>query len=327
MLLAFVEDGDNSSQLVLDWLNCLDSNFKIVILKEGEVLDTLSIELSSNYVSLEELLGYKLSEFRFYYYRRGKFGSYFGDVISLFNETAVAWFRKEENRIFEYLEKRFLGRCNLGSYTKEISTNKLFNLKSAVDSGFKIPSSLVTSSKKKLLEFSSRTFNYLIVKPISDHKPLATKDDICFIPCGTQIIGKGAIENLQDHFVPCLFQEYIIKKYEIRIFYIYDKLYPMAIFSQNNEKAKVDFRNYDKEVPNRCVPFKLNATIEENVKKFINISGYNTGSIDLLYGEDGNYYFLEINHCGIYEWLSENCNYYIDMEIANQIYEKSRSQN
>lgn len=62
MLLAFVEDGDNSSQLVLDWLNCLDSNFKIVILKEGEVLDTLSIELSSNYVSLEELLGYKLSE-------------------------------------------------------------------------------------------------------------------------------------------------------------------------------------------------------------------------------------------------------------------------
>ena len=41
----------------------------------------------------------------------------------------------------------------------------------------------------------------------------------------------------------------------------------MAIFSQSNEQTKVDFRKYDEEKPNKCEPFQLPKTIEENLKK------------------------------------------------------------
>jgi hypothetical protein len=42
------------------------------------------------------------------------------------------------------------------------------------------------------------------------------------------------------------------------------------------------------------------------------------GSIDLIFNENG-FYFLENNPQGQYEWLSENCNYYVDRYIAEQL--------
>lgn len=42
----------------------------------------------------------------------------------------------------------------------------------------------------------------------------------------------------------------------------------------------------------------------------------NTGSIDMIKCKNGNYYFLEINPCGIYEGISNACNYNLNKKIA-----------
>lgn len=42
----------------------------------------------------------------------------------------------------------------------------------------------------------------------------------------------------------------------------------MAIFSQENDKTKIDFRNYDIANPNRCVPYKLPRRIEKQLIRF-----------------------------------------------------------
>ena len=54
---------------------------------------------------------------------------------------------------------------------------------------------------------------------------------------------------------PIFVQEYIEKQFEIRVFFFNEMLFSMAIFSQNDMKTKVDFRNYNSERPNRCIPF------------------------------------------------------------------------
>ena len=45
----------------------------------------------------------------------------------------------------------------------------------------------------------------------------------------------------------------------------------------------------------------------------------NTGSIDLVLGQDGKYYFLEVNPCGQYRMTSDPCNYYLDKLIAKTL--------
>jgi hypothetical protein len=51
----------------------------------------------------------------------------------------------------------------------------------------------------------------------------------------------------------------------------------------------------------------------------------NTGSIDLILTPNGEYFFLEINPMGQYDWLSKNCNYYIEKDIAEMLINKTRS--
>ncbi|MNQ59911.1 hypothetical protein D3C85_741740 [compost metagenome] len=96
------------------------------------------------------------------------------------------------------------------------------------------------------------------------------------------------------------------------------KCYSMAIFSQNNEKTKLDFRNYDKENPNRLVPYKLPEIVENRICDFMDAIGLNTGSLDIIKSViNGEYYFLEVNPFGQFGMTSAPCNYNLHKEVAN----------
>ncbi|CEJ68525.1 hypothetical protein BN1195_00813 [Chryseobacterium oranimense G311] len=41
-----------------------------------------------------------------------------------------------------------------------------------------------------------------------------------------------------------------------------------------------------------------------------------TGSIDMIKGRDGNYYFLEVNPSGQFRMTSLPCNYNLHFEVA-----------
>jgi glutathione synthase/RimK-type ligase-like ATP-grasp enzyme len=136
---------------------------------------------------------------------------------------------------------------------------------------------------------------------------------------GTRLVDYKDIEDLNDYFFVSIFQEYIEKKYEIRVFFFEDKYYPMAIFSQNDEGTKIDFRNYNREKPNRCVPIKLPKIILSKLNNLMCEKNLNSGSIDIIVTPENDFVFLEVNPQGQFHWLSESCNYYIEREIANSL--------
>ena len=90
----------------------------------------------------------------------------------------------------------------------------------------------------------------------------------------------------------------------------------MAIFSQLDDKTKLDYRNYNREKPNRNVPFKLPDKIKNQILDFINITRLNTGSIDLIYSKENDFVFLEVNPVGQFGWVSKYCNYYLEKKVA-----------
>ena len=139
---------------------------------------------------------------------------------------------------------------------------------------------------------------------------------------GTISITQKDLISLPEKFFPSLFQEEIIKEYELRSFYLDGRFYSMAIFSQNNKKTKVDFRNYDLKHPNRTVPYKLCEIVQERLKKTFTELKLKTGSADLIKGKDGEYYFLEINPVGQFTQVSMPCNYQLEKKIAEFIIER-----
>jgi len=227
---------------------------------------------------------------------------------------------KEAETIVYYVENNLKKRLKdnyIGSYLNEISNNKLVNLKIAQKVGFLIPKTLITNSKRELKKFIN-SFDKVITKDLRAPVYIRTKKK-AYTSTGVEILDNGVLSKLNTYFAPIFLQQYIEKQLELRVYIFREKIYSMAIFSQNDRKTSIDFRNYNKERPNRAIPYKLPKLIESKIKEFMKELDYKTGSIDLILTPQNEHVFLEINPMGQFHWLSANCNYYIEKEIAKTL--------
>ena len=135
----------------------------------------------------------------------------------------------------------------------------------------------------------------------------------------TELLSKNRKKYIPDTFPPSFFQKCIEKEYEIRTFFIENDYYSMAIFSQNDEQTKIDFRNYNESKPNKFIPYILPEDIKSKLIELMKCINLNCGSIDLIVGKDGNYYFLEVNPVGQYDMVSVPCNYNLHKKIAEYL--------
>lgn len=192
--------------------------------------------------------------------------------------------------------------------------NKINLLKKARMCGLYTPDTIITSSKEFLQRFKEK-HNNIINKCIDEVEIIVYNEHL--IDMYTKEITDLDIQNMPDVFFPSLFQKNILKECEIRTFFIEDDYYSMAIFSQNDEKTKTDFRNYNLNKPNRCIPFKLPDAVTNKLKSLMKMIDLNTGSMDLLLCvETKKFYFLEVNPVGQLGMVSANCNYHLEEKIA-----------
>jgi ATP-GRASP peptide maturase of grasp-with-spasm system len=196
--------------------------------------------------------------------------------------------------------------------------NKLVILKNAEKIGLTIPETIVTSHKTVLIDFIKR-YKKVITKAAIEGLFFADKNNNCSFTVYTELVTDKLLSEYGDTFAPSLFQVCVPKILEIRIFYLEKEFYSMAIFSQNNMQTAIDFRHYDKKVPNRNVPFQLPAEIEEKLTALMTSVRINSASIDMIYGTDKKFYFLELNPIGQFGMTSHPCNYYLERRIANQL--------
>ena len=135
----------------------------------------------------------------------------------------------------------------------------------------------------------------------------------------TESIDDNNIDKIPNFFYPSLVQKQISKKIEIRSFYLNGIFYSMAIHSQQIQQTSTDFRKYSYTYPNRTIPFKLPETLEAKLKRLMEQLEMTTGSIDLIYSLDKEFYFLEVNPVGQFGMVSYPCNYYIEKIIATEL--------
>ena len=228
----------------------------------------------------------------------------------------------ESRKLSDFLFTRFAGLPWL-SQPRRASLNKLDVLTRAARAGFTTPETLVTTEREALRRFCA-THGRVITKPIGEVDMFLEGERSHFL--FTTALDLAAVDALPERFAPSLFQEQVDKEYELRIFYLEGECHAMAIFSQNDPQTQTDFRRYNREKPNRTVPFRLSPDSEERIRRLMADLNLETGSIDLLVardGRDGREVFLEINPVGQFGMVSKPCNYRLEKKVAELLIRKA----
>lgn len=319
-IAILTEKGDRSTAEVMDYL-AYRRQTAILRLNYETLVRHLHLELgpAANQATLNEApVPIDLDAIDGFWYRRGNLH------LSLpFGREAIRHDRVKMHLDTEWMavqqlvQEAFGARVKLGSAQAETEGRKLKDLFLAQKAGFAVPDTLVTTDKNKLTHFV-QAYPSVITKPLNYHVNIETTD-VFFKSTGTRIIASADLDLLDDHFFPLFAQAYIDKKIEIRIFFLKNQLFPMAIFSQQDDTTRLDYRHYNTEKPNRNVPFALPEAVVQCVLRFIEYTQLDTGSIDVMLGQDGVYYFLEVNPCGQFSWVSLHCNYYLEERIAQYL--------
>ncbi|MBQ0734859.1 grasp-with-spasm system ATP-grasp peptide maturase [Aquimarina celericrescens] len=324
MILIFSEENEFSTCDIIDWLEYYNNQviringdhkeaIKVNFTMYNDTQHKIILEYNGNRIDLDKVTS-------FWYRRGGHLRFYQGQRLSnlftsklLIKEIAKD-LMLETRTLSTYIHKYLSSRCfSIGSIENSLP-NKLEMLKIADNTGLTIPKTLITTSKKRLEEFIAKE-GEVITKAIGDALHFLGEDE--FYCVYTELVTD--LDIIPETFFPSLFQQKLEKKYELRTFYLHGEMYSMAIFSQNNTKTEIDFRKYDEEVPNRNVPYKLPNDIEDKIDAFMKAMNLNTGSIDLIFTENNQYVFLEVNPVGQFGMVSTPCNYYLERTVAKKL--------
>lgn len=307
---------DRSTNDIIDWLAYYKANY--IRLNDDYGVVKTNITLHNNRTFINDIDISKCS----YMYRRGDLCINFElqeiDNVDKINNWLLHEKLFEENTaILDSINYLFKRRPSI-SHVSDIDISKIEQLEVANSVGLLVPDTLLSNDFSTIINFLND--QKCITKSLSNVKiRLSYSSDWNInMHLTTASVDSNDITKSKKG-LPVLFQQYIDKKYELRIFYLKGQFFSMAIFSQQNEKTKLDYRNYDKDKTNRNVPYKLPNEIERKLDAFMKAINMNCGSIDMIYTPEGKYIFLEVNSIGQYQWLESNCNYSISKNIAEML--------
>lgn len=341
MVLIISNSDDQSTNKVIDWMCYFgikfirlndDSEFYIesIVISNSEV--DFTIVIASNECDYR----IKFSELFSVWYRRGSLKIRLPDNKQFiidnpsYANLSLEIFRLEVNPTLTYILTMLASKFHINKYADNY-TNKLYNLFAAKQFGISIPYTFISQYINKIrtklddnYEYISKSINDFYYININERK--RTDSSILLqnkrvLGTKTELINKENVEweIFEDIIYPSLVQEKLEKLFELRIFYLYGEFYSMAIFSQEDEKTKLDFRNYNLEDPNRTVPFLLPLELKNKLINLMKKIGLNCGSIDMVYTTAKEFVFLEVNPVGQFEQVSYPCNFYIEKHIANKL--------
>jgi len=327
MLVILSDDEDASTHYVIDWLLHLKIQYyrindtssvsiEYIVDKSNNIEFILNVKNShsKNYISIST------DEIYAFWYRRGCINlnqpiitNSSSDEFDIVKERINKYMDEENSKIVDFLHSYFTTIPHLGCFKDNFSINKLFILQQAKQEKMLTPHFMIANNKSTVKQFIHK-HTYCIVKGI-DKNGFTIRKKIVLSNL-SKLVSASELEHFPENFNYSFIQQYIDKKADIRVFYLDGKIFSTAIFSQNDEKTKIDFRNYNEEKPNRIQPFKMPEVEKKKLRKLMNKLNYKTGSIDYLLDKNSNLYFLEINPIGQYGFISQKCNLFLDKEIC-----------
>lgn len=175
--------------------------------------------------------------------------------------------------------------------------DKVYQLSLAIECGFTVPDTVITSDPALFKEFYERHAGRVIVKPLAK---TAINDRILFT---NQVTSEYLAHANSIRLSPCIFQELVGKAYELRITVVGEKFFVVKISSQTQIQTSLDWRRA-MVTPGTNMPVEVTSLpteIEALLLAFMEKAGLRLGCFDMIVTPDGRYIFLEVNPNG--QWL------------------------
>ena len=187
----------------------------------------------------------------------------------------------------------------------------------AAELGILVPDSLITDSPEAALDFCRDHGGDIIYKALTwFNKDIDDKSYMIY----TNRLNEALLRSKLGHIkqAPCLFQEYVSKKFELRAVVVGDRIFAVSFDSQASPFSSVDWRRYDFD----NVAHKQHALPDEvaqQLHRLMRELGLVFGCIDLIVTPEGKYVFLEVNEAGNWMWLDILANTTISRAIADYL--------
>jgi len=320
MILILTDIDEPTTDLVIDWLHFYDKKF--IRLSREQPVEIKRIYHAND--QLECIFSFRRDNKTYevdtiditsYWYRRSRLRGQFKSLPGSEEENGDLalndFLQVESLSALSVLEHIINQKKHINRYADN-DIIKLVVLEYAMEVRLEVPDFVVCTDKNTLTDFYLRHNGNVITKPIGDPKSF-------FYHGFHTFTSKVNPEALPDSFALSLFQEMVPKFVELRIFYFNKTFYGSAIFSQSNERTKIDFKNYSDEKPNRVVPFKVPLSVSKKLEMLMEKLDLNSGSIDMILTPDDRYVFLEVNPVGQFEQVSYPCQYNLFKTIAETL--------
>jgi len=306
MVLILSNKNDFTTNLVQDWLYYYGKE----VTRINSFIKDLTFKTNDIFIESDAGKEISLNGIKSFWYRKGR-------IIQPKNtkhQTIKSEFEISEGYISYLLEDK----KGIGRYQQAMNLNKLIVLQIAKKNGLNIPNTFILDNKKDLLNLISENKDKKFITKMKTESSMFQFEDTSSI-IYTNVLNEKIVENLPEKFASSLIQEKIEKLIEIRTFFLHGETWSMAIFSQNDDQTKDDYRRYNNRKPNRNTLFKLPKDLEDKLCLVMNDLNLDTGSIDWILTKDNVYYFLEVNPTGQFSNMSMTCNYPLEKIIAQRL--------
>ena len=199
--------------------------------------------------------------------------------------------------------------CYWVSHPKQLRAAmwKTEQLQRAMKLGFRVPASIITNSAAQVRAFKQQIAGDIIFKPLSTSllaaETVAESDRIAD-GITTTIIDDEMMADLESvNELPCYFQEYIAKQYELRVTVIAGQVFAAKIHSQDDARTAVDCRDMSADIRYEAV--QLPTEIANLCREFVSGYGLNFSALDIIVTPENEYVFLENNPNGQFLYIEQ----------------------
>ncbi|WP_294263448.1 MvdC/MvdD family ATP grasp protein [uncultured Chryseobacterium sp.] len=199
----------------------------------------------------------------------------------------------------------------------KIDGNKIHQLKLAKKNNLTVPETIFSNDPEKITGFFHEKCNGKMIAKLHGviSKSMGGENLL-----STQIINENSLENIEDiEYCPMIFQPYIEKEYELRIVYLDGEFFTGKI--NNSEYTDWRIANGDYFWSEYLLPEHIRTNLTAMMKEI----GLYIGAIDMIRGQDGNYYFLEVNPQGEWGMLQKELNFPIAERIADNLIKRMKT--
>lgn len=200
------------------------------------------------------------------------------------------------------------------------ANRKPYQLRLAEQLGFIVPQAIITNDPDEAKLFVDSLNGDVALKAVST-PGITFKDDPAkahSLMFYTKKVDRAKFLQLAQRVAVCplIIQEYVPKAYELRITVVGQKIFPCAIYSQESDETREDWRHWGS-TRARHEEVELPVEINQRCFQLMENLGISFGCIDMIVTPTGRYVFLEINPNGQWLWVQDETGMPISRAVAD----------